>query len=254
MQDAADLQYVPQLLMTLNGVTLVVHENHCWNLVSWQRGTSDLLTRPTLACLEAAGNALAHLHRRWQPQTEEHMPCPAVARRLRLLAEWEQACFRFAGRPEEVSEVLQSVELVRVHFAHARAELQRHVNLRGRVVGIHGDFWPENLLFTFNHGLTAVLDFGNVGLDHPEVDLGRLFADVPGTDRRMILAAVEAYNAVARFDLSASLVELLAVTGRLGSLANWHLRLNVGSPDSGLLSLALPRIRRLVGLILAQCA
>jgi Ser/Thr protein kinase RdoA (MazF antagonist) len=250
MRTANALEFAPRLVITHSGGTIVVHAGHCWDAAAWIHGTPDLLDRPSAPQLAVAGQALAELHRVWSPAPGEVAPSPAVARRLKLFSEWENARFRFDGPPGEVAELLAAHEVVQVRLPAARAELLRVANLRGRVVGIHGDFWPENVLFTAAK-VSAVLDYGNVAFDHPEVDLGRLFADVPGADRRMVLAAVEAHNAVAPFDLSASLVELLATTGRLGSLANWHLRLNAGSPDAGLLAAALPRIRRLVSLLAA---
>lgn len=246
-----DVGFVPVLSFTPSGSSFVTHDRHSWDVTGWMDGTPELLTSPTPSRLRATGSALAELHRHWLPPTTSLAPCSAIARRLRLFAEWEAARFRFDGRADEVAEVDYTLELVRTRLPLARTELLRLAPLRGRVVGIHGDFWPENVLFQHDR-LTAVLDFGNVGFDHPEVDLGRLFADVPGADRPLIAAAVEAYNSAAPFDLSTPLVEALAATGRLGSLANWHLRLNAGSPDAGLLSAALPRIRRLATLVTAE--
>lgn len=167
---------------------------------------------------------------------------------MALLGEWDHARFRFTGQPDQVRELESTLDLVRRRFAQTAADLRRLAPLPGRSLPVHGDYWPENVLF---HGdtLTGVIDFGNVAVDHPEVDLGRLFADVPGADRSLIASAAEAYNANAAFDLSVPLVELLAASGRLCSLANWHLRLKAGSPDAVLLPAALPRIRRLAALI-----
>jgi aminoglycoside phosphotransferase (APT) family kinase protein len=251
MRAVADLDFTPRLVSTLGRRSFVVHGGHCWDVCGWMCGTPDLLNYPSQPQPVAAGRALGELHRGWLPPTNTFAPCSAVARRLQLFAEWERARFTFTGRPEEVAEIESSLELVRTRLPLARTALQRVAPIRGRMVGIHGDYWPENVLFQHER-LTAVLDFGNIGFDHPEVDLGRLFADVPGADCPRIAAAVEAYNAAAPFDLSVPLVELLATTGRLGSLANWHLRLTAGAPDAGLLSGALPRVRRLVSLILAE--
>ncbi len=253
MQAVAELDFTSRLKPTTSGQLLTRSDGHCWDVTWWMDGTPDLLNNASPAQLRAAGSALADLHRAWLPAHVVEAPCSAIARRLKLLADWEKARFRFTGRPDDVSEVGRTVEVVHGQHAAARHELHRLSSLRGRVVGIHGDFWPENILFQHDR-LTAVLDFGNVGFDHPEVDLGRLFADVPGADRPLITAAVEAYHAAAPFDLSVPLVELLASTGRLCSLANWHLRLNAGSPDAGLLSAALPRVRRLVSAIRAEAA
>lgn len=248
MNCAADFGFIPAVQFTQAKTTVVVHSSHCWDVTTWLDGSPDLLTTPTSATLAAAGGALADLHRVWSLHKDPDAPCSAVARQLVLLAEWDRARFAFPDTTPEGRELVAALALVGTRLPRLRAELLRLCPVRGRVVPIHGDFWPENLLFRHDR-LTAVLDFGNVGYDHPEVDLGRLFADVPGADRSLIATAVESYNANAPFALSVPLVELLAASGRLCSLANWHLRLNAGSPDAHLLPTALPRVRRLVALI-----
>lgn len=241
----ADLDFTPRLIQTTAGSSVVAHAGCCWDLTSWMSGTCALLTRPSAVHLRAAGIALAALHSRWVRPSVQHATCGAISRRLDLIGEWERCRFRFEGRAEDVAELVRSVESVRHRLDSTRSELRRLAPLRGQVVAIHGDFWPENVLFQQNR-LTAVLDYGNVGFDHPEVDLGRLFADVPGWDTAGVQVAVAGYD---RFELSVPVIESLATTGRLCSLANWHLRLNAGSPDVHLLPAALPRIRRLVALI-----
>jgi Ser/Thr protein kinase RdoA (MazF antagonist) len=250
VRSVAELEYTPRFISTHSGQSLVIDGAHCWDLTMWVDGEPALFSPTTHVAtqLTAAGQALAALHRCWGGFRTTVAPCAAVERRLKLFAKWEQSRFSFTGRSDDVTELLPTLELVRLLLPTARAELGRFATLRSRIVGIHGDFWPENVLFRYEQ-LTCILDFGNVGFDHPEVDLGRLFADVPGADRGHIDAAVSAYNANAPFDLSVPLVELLATTGRLGSLANWHLRLNADSPDRHLLSVALPRIRRLAALV-----
>lgn len=245
MRAVSELEFTPKVVGTV-----IAHEGHNWDLTTWLDGRPELLDTPSHVQLLTAGRELAHLHRVWLPERAEVGPCLAFTRRTRILARWESTRFRFVGTPSEVAEVVSSLEVVRARHEGVRNQLMAMTHNPGRRVGIHGDFWPENILFQHDR-LTAVLDFSNVGFDHAEVDLGRLFADVPGADRPMISAAVGAYNATAAFDLSVPLVEVLASTGRLCSLANWHLRLNAGSPDAGLLSAALPRVRRLVSLVLA---
>ena len=243
-----ELQFTPRLLPTLARTTSVVHDGRCWDVTTWLDGTPDLLARTSRSQLRAAGAALAHLHHLWLPGNIQLAPCSAVARRLALLNEWAGTRFRFEGPVDVAEELERSLALVRDRLQATRTELRRCEPIRGRVVAIHGDFWPENVLFR-QEMLTGVLDFGNVGVDHPEVDLGRLLADVPGVERTDVDAAVSGYNSNAPFELSVPLVQLLAASGRLGSLANWHLRLSTGSPDTHLLPAALPRVRRLVSLV-----
>lgn len=243
MNAVSDFEFTPKVVGKV-----LTHENQNWDLTTWRPGTPDLLQGAASFHLQTAGRTLAHLHRVWLPERVDVGPCFAFARRARILARWESTRFRFVGTPAEVTEMASSLEVVRTRYAVVRKQIVSMSQTPGRKVGVHGDFWPENILFQHDR-LTAVLDFSNVGFDHPEVDLGRLFADVPAVDRPMISAAVEAYNAAAPFDLSVALVEELATTGRLCSLANWHLRLNAESPDAGLLTAALPRVRRLVSLV-----
>jgi aminoglycoside phosphotransferase (APT) family kinase protein len=241
-------EFVPRLMPSHAGLHVIVHAAHCWDVTAWVDGTPDLLDAPSTARLRSAAQAISMLHDHWPGDRSTLRPCSTVARRLTLLGEWDRTRFRFDGSADEVREVESTLAVVHRLFARTVAELRRAEPLRGRMVPIHGDFWPENVLFNGDN-VSGVLDYGNVGFDHPEVDLGRLFADVPGWDRTFIATAVEAYNSNAPYDLSVPLVELLATSGRACSLANWHLRLNAGSPDAHLLPTALPRVRRLAALI-----
>lgn len=243
--------FVPRLHPTHTNGTFVAQHGHVWDVTDWLPGTPDLLATPTPAKLRAAGETIALLHDHWERSATPPAPSAAVARRLQLLTEWGRTRFHFNGPPHEVSELVSSVDVVRGRVGRTQADLRRVESIRGELIPIHGDYWPENVLFVDDQ-VSAVLDFGNVGFDHPEVDLGRLFADVPGANRIGIEAAATGYNDLVPYRLSEPLVELLASSGRLGSLANWHLRLNAGSPDAGLLSAALPRIRRLVAAIQAE--
>lgn len=251
LQAVANLDFTPRLIPSPIGQTLISHSGHCWEVITWKPGTPDLLTHPSLPQLRAAGVALAQLHRAWLLPNADTAPCSAVTRQLNLLTKWEQTRFQFNGRPDELAELNDSLDLVRSRVRTVRTELLTVVSIRGQVFPVHGDFWPENVLFQNEH-LTAVLDFGNVGFDHPEVDLGRLLADVPGANRTLTDVAIAGYRSIVPSELSIRLVELLAKSGRLGSLANWHLRLNAGSPDVWLLPTALPRIRWLVSAIRAE--
>jgi hypothetical protein len=243
MRTAAHLNFTPHLV---GGPTL--HAGHVWDITTWKPGTPDLLARPSLPQLQAAGVAVATLHRTWWPTKIAHAPSSLVARRLQLLAEWDRTRFAFTGPPEVVREVESTLPLVRHRLHPVRAQLLQLAPLRRPAVPVHGDFWPENVLFQ-QERLSGVIDFGMTTTDHPEVDLGRLLADVPGVDGTGIAAAVDAYNANGPYELSVPLVEALARSGRVCSLANWHLRLTAGSPDAGLGADALPRVRRLAALV-----
>lgn len=244
-------EFVPRLHATLTNTHFVHLAGLYWDVTDWLPGTPALLTTPAVAKLRAAGKAVALLHCRWALTAAPVAPCEAVRRRLQLLTDWERTRFDFNGPSDVVGELERSLDVVRGALGRALAGLRRVEPIRGRHLPIHGDFWPENVLFVGDR-VSAVLDFGNAGFDHPEVDVGRLLADVPAWDRATTEATVAGYNEQVPQPLSVPLIELLASTGRLGSLANWHLRLNVGSPDVGLMNAALPRIRRLVSLIRAE--
>jgi aminoglycoside phosphotransferase (APT) family kinase protein len=243
------LPFVPRLVSTTAGQSVYVHEGCCWDVSGWRDGEPELLTPPGDALsfvspvypqLEAAGTALAALHRAWLPPVPASAPCSAVARRFAILADWNATRFSLTD-----GEFIAAAGVVQSRVAGSMNSLGRLASLRGRVIPIHGDYWPENVLFRHAR-LTAVLDFGNTTEDFAEVDLARLLADVPATNRTLTDAAVNAYNANGPFHLSVPLIETLIDTGRVCSLARWLLRINAGEVSA---ADALRRVRRLAALV-----
>src|SRR5438132_11806580 len=86
----AGLSFVPNVFPTRSGATWVDHAGRLWELTSWLPGKADFKDRPTPERLQAACTSLARLHAVWERIGTERGPCPAVARRLHALREWQE--------------------------------------------------------------------------------------------------------------------------------------------------------------------
>lgn len=249
MRAVAAEPFVPQIVSTKHGDSFTTHDHTCWDLTTWLSGTARLLTEVTPAALHSAGATLAILHLRWGSVLKPDRPCTALSRRLDLLSNWEVTRFEFSRFPTEQHFLLDTLTLVRSRLRFIRDRLRQMLAVSRPTCPIHGDFWPENVLFTADE-VSAVVDFGNVGYDHPEVDLGRLLADVPTPSERSLDALLRGYEGVAGSGrIHAPLVLTLANSGPVCSLANWHMRLSTGTFDLALLPAALLRIRCLASAV-----
>jgi len=249
MRQVAELEFVPKLVNAPAGTSWLVHDNRCWDVTTWMPGESsfsDASESDTLNAIRAVGT----LHRLWRSSTPTNNRSGTVKSRLSLLSEWKKTRFEFAGPLKEVRELTDANELVRRQVAAVTEQLTDCTRFNRDWLPIHGDFWPENVLF-IGHRVSAVLDFGNVHHDWPEVDVARFLADLPPLDDPELRVVAEEHESTnPGVVLSVPILGVLISTGRVCSLANWLLRLN--RPEPPPLHAALPRIRRLVSVIRAE--
>jgi homoserine kinase type II len=179
--------------------------------------------------VEAACEAVAHLHESWSASTE-FGPCPGVQNRLRILAENEPLLRAGPDALRPVSPALDPLLRRAVTLAaqlaprlvsallpweHQRFTLQPCVR----------DLRAEHVLLE-NTAVVGIIDFGAVGVDHPAVDLARLLDDYSQENPALFPAGVATYRRVrSKFDTPETFVRLLAETGALCSVLGWIVRL-----------------------------
>ncbi|MCE9608399.1 MAG: phosphotransferase [Planctomycetia bacterium] len=186
--------FIPVPIVALAGESFVEVAGRRWQLEPWMPGQADLSPRPRLERLAAAMTALAQFHQATAEDGSSFLVqrahSPGIAERLRIL----KGCL--SGDVQKVRDALGSA--VRPEW-QTRAE--RYFTLFAAAVGavydrlklvaaneyrlqpVIRDVHREHLLFDGDR-VTGIVDFGAMSVDHPAVDLARLFGsfeidDVP---------------------------------------------------------------------------
>lgn len=206
LRHAAALDFVPRVLGTRTGDTVVIDGEGIWDIVTWMPG-EPLLQEATPTRLHAAGRALAALHLMWRTAASRTGPCPAVERRLLALSRAPEANFAAA----------RLTDAYRRHREASLEELMRH---RFTDFALHPclcDVRTEHVLFT-GERVSGLIDFGAAQIDHPAADLARLLGDcVPG-NRHAWQPLLEGYESLR--PLAPREHELIGVLERAGAVAS----------------------------------
>lgn len=222
---AARLPFVPRVWPTANDDTVVSHAGRLWELTDWLPGRADFHDSPTPARLAVAVEALARLHRAWEPATPQLVPCPAIRRRLEILSDW-QALLDSGWRPMFVDdEVRPWAERAWTLLPAALARFPRRLaKWADRLVPVQPclcDIWHDHVLFS-GDDVTGIVDYGAVKVDHVTADLARLLGSLLGDDHQRRAWALERYAAARPLEsFAAELVDRLDESGTALGAANW---------------------------------
>lgn len=221
------LRLVPEVLRSQGGDTFVASAGRWWDVTSWLPGRADFQERPSSARVAAACTALARVHEAWVGLAPSLGVCPAVARRLRALEEWqrmlrsdwkppfganidpaepwaERAWYALGPRLPRISQLLTSW-------------LNRPLPLQPCLC----DIWHEHVLFE-GETVTGLVDYGSCKVDHVAVDLARLLGSMAGDDAAFRTAGLNAYRSVRPLTVyEEALVSVLDETGTMLGAANW---------------------------------
>ncbi len=233
MDRAAHLPFVPRLLRTEDGRTVVTEGEQVWDATQWRPGRPAEPLTPHTASVMA--EALAGLHEAW-PVTGVG-PCPGVRNRLRALEEFERS---FPTVPVWESGV--AAELVTVarrawwavshHCRAVSAALRRWEQVPFALGPCLRDVRWEHVLFEDGR-VSGIVDYGALAEDHVAVDLARYLGDSPAANSEEVLrAAAASYRrARGRGGPTAFPDEFLRDLTRAGvvcSLIGWLVRLRPG--------------------------
>jgi Ser/Thr protein kinase RdoA (MazF antagonist) len=227
---AAGLEFVPAVVPTTAGDTVTTTPNGIAEVVTWMPGGADFRTSPSPIKLTAACTALADLHRVWHAAERHPAPCPAVHRRLSLIAEWERSRPVF-DRCDTTSRslLLSATELVNARLSDCRRSLAAWSGTPVVVFPCLCDVWHDHVLFAGDR-VSGVIDYTAMKIDSPAVDLARLLADLVGPRSDRFADGLAAYQAASPpTPVSAELVRVLADTGVVCGVANWLIRLGGAS-------------------------
>jgi thiamine kinase-like enzyme len=211
--------FVPSVVRARNGLTVVAGGGRIWDLTRWMPGVADFHENPSASRLENACSALAELHRSWRVLPPHFEPCPAVQRRLQLLARWKQI-----SGPAEPSLMRSAYDSVTRLVEPAKRALSSYSTRPVAVQPCLCDIWHDHVLFTDDR-VTGIIDYGAMKNDHVAVDLARMLGDFVGDDDEMFAVGLEAYRrAGGSIDVSPEFVRLLDRTGTLCGTIGWLLR------------------------------
>ena len=223
------LDFVPAVYSASDGDTLVEESGRVWELTQWLDGQADFDENPSPTRLDSACEALAKLHRAWEPLTARAEPCPAVRRRLRVLTDWHTlvssgwrpeappdphldplwplAQRAWRGLPGWLQEVLRYLE--------------SWIDFRCPVQPCLCDPWHDNLLFESDR-LTGLVDYGTVKNDHVAVDVSRMLGSLVGDDVEGWERGLRAYRRVRELtENEEQLAYVLDRTGTILAVVNW---------------------------------
>jgi homoserine kinase type II len=226
---SASLDFVPAVVDTTDGRGHHFLQGRLWDLTEWMPGRADFHTRPTATRLEVATRALASLHSCWRHSHGGRASiCPAIQRRLAAASEWNDLR-RGGWRPPDATTDLDPVRPV---AERAWQTIDRLVaSVPGRLRARAGrqwtlqpclcDIWHDHLLFEGDR-LTGLIDFGSAKIDHPAVDIARMFGSLVPDDDASWQVGLRAYRAVRRLsDEESDLALALDETGTIIGVATW---------------------------------
>lgn len=225
---AQRVDFVPVVVATAGGDTLVEDAVCVWDLSTWRPGIADFHAAPSRACLTAAAAAaaLARLHRAWEPKHSRRGPCPGVKRRLTTLHDWrELVATGWRPQPPPDDPVRPSAEPAWNLLPAAVAAAERALRpWRDVALPLHPcwcDPWHDHLLFTGDQ-LTGLIDYGSVKEDHAAIDLARMLGSLVGDDPAPWDIALSAYRAVRPLTEQESLLAaVLDQAGVVAAVATW---------------------------------
>ena len=228
MRRAAHLPFVPSVLPTADGRSVVEAAGRVWDLCRWMPGTADTHAEPSPERIANAAAALAALHRAWAPPAPTLGPCPAVLRRLDTLAAARRiplSVGRLTAHAPLADAARRAAAVVaRLAPAAERALapwVVRPVPLQPCLV----DARRDHVLFT-GDAVTGLVDYGAVQDDHPAADLARLLGELAGDDEARFAAGLASHAAAGGPpEPVPGFARLLDRTGVVAALAGWLVRL-----------------------------
>jgi Ser/Thr protein kinase RdoA (MazF antagonist) len=236
MARADGLHFVPGIVPTRSGATVVEQGGRCWELMQWMPGRADFHAAPSPGRLEVAVEALARLHLAWGrhalPGVAE---CPGVRRRLDAVRE--------QPRIDPFADSLQrelAFWLPQVSGILARMPL---VGLQP----VLRDIWHDHLLYEGDR-LAGLVDYASIDLDSVAVDLARMLGSLIDDDGASWQFALSVYRRVRPLSADEErLVRALDRAGVIAALANWHRWISSGKRDP-----ASPHVRERMGRLVGR--
>jgi homoserine kinase type II len=204
----AGLAYIPRLLPA---DPIVRHDDHIWEIVSWQPGKAPQLIDD--AQLAAAGVAIARAHLAWEKLERHEDVCPGLARRAAALSRGVAFLRDHEFPPSQLADLAARTAMrLPAVFADTQSYREYRVPLQPCLCDLRAD----HVLFEGDR-VTGLIDFGAARLDAPVTDLARFLGDAVGSERRGWNAFLGAYEQIRTLTLHER--RLIGVLHRSGIVA-----------------------------------
>lgn len=206
--------FVPRVISTLPLQTAVTMHGQVWDMTDWCAGAATFALAPNRSKLAAMMDALARLHRAWEPKTSELQPAPGILRRLRVL---QQDLLPID------SDVLsqRATAIVQEYRPLLLKQLAPWSERCLLVQPCHCDPRHDHWLFDGDK-LCGLIDFGSAKWDSPAIDVARCLGETAYHDTDLYRYGEECYyHSRGRRDFPESLTRLLAVATTVGAVYAW---------------------------------
>jgi Ser/Thr protein kinase RdoA (MazF antagonist) len=215
-------------MTTQRGNTAIEQNGREWELLTWLPGSADFREHRTRNRLQAAMEAVAHLHVIWQPLGGPHYTSHAIHRRLDRLTLWSEETHQQVneaiGRRTEAQLTQWTTRALEQVSRWQQPAVQA---LRPRPSGAVPmqycvcDVWHDHVLFE-GHRVTGIVDYGSVRRDTVATDLARLLGSFLGDDKEQREYALDVYSRIRPLSKrERELVVLLDWTGVVVGAGNW---------------------------------
>ena len=209
-----DCPFVPRIIRTLTGGTTVTLLGHVWDLMEWCPGAAAFDQSPQRRKLAVMIDALAKLHRAWEPAVADVRPAPGILRRLRVLQECSAA-----ADGDQLSR--RATAILREYVPRLWKGLVEWSERALPIQPCHCDPRHDHWLFE-GEKLTGLIDYGAAKYDSPAIDLARCLGDTVCEHPDLFYFGEEHYHHLrGRRDFPEALTRLLAATTTVGAVIGW---------------------------------
>ncbi len=214
LADASGLGFVPRLMQTETGETLVASLRHNWEVHDWMPGRADFAADPSPVKLLAACDAVLSLHSVWRNFGTRLEPSRAIRNRLMMIAKW-----RTAPPPIRTPLEARAAAAISRHLDRAESRLVEWVDRPHPCHPCVRDLRRDHFLFEGDK-LTGLIDYGAADWDTPATDAARMLGELAGEDRELYEVGID------RFAGLRDLIRLMDLAGTVGSVIRWLYRLS----------------------------
>lgn len=185
------LEFIPRLIRTSRGTSLIQDDQFLWELTTWLPGSPDLSGDVSIERRRSTANALARVHLVWKKRARSRGSSPGLNDRMERLrrAQTQRLDFTEVIRSrshreelgvEEASEIgspemMDLAERTLQHLSKSGIRLFQQMQTLNEPVDLHfviRDLHSEHILYVEDQ-VTGVIDFGAARRDEPMLDLVR---------------------------------------------------------------------------------